>query len=517
MVAEANRFIYMQHSRKIVFNGMVMYLKIIVHTLLTLLATRVALKNLGADSFGLYNLLAGVIAMLSFLNGALVSSGQRFMSIAIGKKDYGELNKIFNVCFFIHLVFSLIILLAFSILGTFFISSILNIPEGMETTAYVMFMLMVVSSFVSVLVIPYTAIMNANEDIYVFALVEMLSSGLKCASAFAIALFASHKLEWYTLMMAFSLITAGGMKVLWSKTRYKETMLHKDLMLDKPLRSKMIGFVGWNTMGSFANVARNQGLAMLLNVFYGTVINAAYGIANQISALVSTISTTITTVFAPSITKAHGAGNDKRMIEIATISSKLTFGICSTAALPIFVFLPTILDVWLSNVPDYTLWFCRFIIIEFLLKQSAPGINRAIYATGKIKNFSIVISILLVSVLPLGYVLLKLGYNAYYVFAVLILAQILTVASEVYFAKKTIPVFDAYKFIRKSLLKPYVIFTLYLLTSFYLLGENDSVQPLLRVVAFGSCIALIYAATYIMLVLRKDMTFIVSKFKNKKS
>lgn len=506
----------MQHSRKIVFNGMIMYLKIIVHTVLTLLSTRVALKYLGADSFGLYNLLAGVIAMLSFLNGALVSSGQRFMSIAIGRKDYNELNKIFNVCFFIHLIFSLIILVTFSILGNFFISSILNIPQGMETTAYVMFMLMIVSSIVSVLVIPFSAIMNANEDIYIFALAEMLSSGLRCGSAFAIVLFTSHKLEWYAVMMTFSLIMAGGMKVLWSKTRYKETKFNKTMMLDKPLRNKMIGFVGWNTMGSFANIARNQGIAMLLNVFFGTVINAAYGIANQISALVSAISTTITTVFAPSITKAHGAGNDNRMIEIASISSKLTFGICSTVSLPIFVFLPTLLDVWLDKVPDYTLWFCRFILIEFILKQSVPGINRAIYATGNIKYFSITISILLVSVLPIGYVLLRLGYNAYYVFLFLIIAQILTVASEVYFAKKTIPVFKVFDFIRNNILAPYIIFVIFLLSSFYFLCNNDSVQPLPRVVVLGSSIALLYASAYMLLVLRKDLKFIVAKLKNKK-
>lgn len=494
-------------------NGMVMYLKIIIHTLLTLLATRVALKNLGADSFGLYNLLAGVISMLSFLNGALISSGQRFMSIAIGKKDFSELNKVFNVCLFIHLVFSIIILFVFSLIGTFFISSVLNIPSGMESTAYVMFMLMVLSSFASVLVIPYSAIMNAYEDIYVFALAEMLSSGLRCASAFAIVLFANNKLEWYTVLMTFSLITAAGVKVLWSKNKYKETRLNKHYMLDKSLRKQMVGFVGWNTMGSFANIARNQGLAMLLNVFYGTVINAAYGIANQISALLSTISTTITTVFAPSITKAHGAGDDKRMVKIATISSKLTFGICSTAALPVLIFLPTVLDIWLTKVPDYTLWFCRFIIIEFLLKQTVPGINRAIYATGKIKYFSITISIFLVSVLPIGYLLLAMGYSVYYVFMALIFAQVLTVASEVFFAYKTIPVFNVKSFVKESVIIPNFTYAVFLFVLYLLFGRNDAVQPIARVVVTSIGISALYSLVYLLFFLKNDVKFIVSKLK----
>lgn len=447
----------MLHSRKLLYNTITIYVKILLNTVFTLIATRIVLSALGADEFGLYNLIAGVIVLLSFLNGALIISTQRFLSIAIGKGDKEQLCSIFNCGIAIHAFIAFVLVVVLLALQPILLGGFLNIPDGLDLTAHIIYDIMIVSSVITLIVIPYSALINSFEDNYFFAISECVACFLRLLSAIIIQYVASYKLEIYTVLMLFSVGIDALLKYVWCKLKYPVAKLSIRKMRNRQLLHQMFGFVGWNTLGSSAVLVRNQGVAVVLNVFFGTVVNAAYGVANQVNGLIMTLATTITTVFSPSIIQARGAGDNKRMLEIAIFSSKISFLISSLTAIPLLIFMPDILRIWLGSYPEYTVMFCRLIIFPFLLMQIVPGINRMVYAVGNIKYFQIVISIILYSIAPIGYWLFSLNCPVKSIFCVMIVAQVLTVASEIYFAYRCVQ-FNLKGYLYKSIFMPLLVF-----------------------------------------------------------
>lgn len=298
---------------------------------------------------------------------------------------------------------------------------------------------MVVSSAITLLQVPYSAEMNAHQDIYYWAFTEAINCFLRFLSAVALFYIDSNKLEWYSILVLLSLIISALIKLVWCRKKYNETELFLSEMKNKVLIKEMFGFVGWNTLGSSAVLVRNQGVAVILNMFFGTIVNAAYGIANQVNGLVMTLASTITTVFAPSIMQAHGAGDDEKMMKIATMSSKLSFFISSITAIPLIVYMQEILELWLKEIPEYTVEFCTLMIMSFIILQLTAGVNRAIYAVGKIKNYQILITLVMYLIIPVGYLLLKLNFDIMSIFCVILIAQLVILAIEIIYIKVLVP------------------------------------------------------------------------------
>ena len=426
----------MKHSHKLLLNTIVSYLKIIINAGVTVFATKIALQCLGADDYGLFNLIAGIIAMLAFLNGALMISAQRFFSIAIGANNEKRLADYFNGSLGIHIAVATLMAIVLLVAKPLLFAYVLNIrPESIET-GKVVYDLMILSSVITIGTIPYSAIMNAREDLAQLSLIEILSCIMKLLAAVVLLFAKGHLLEIYTIFMMLAVLFKMVLEIGYSRWKYKEVKLHPYRLFKKDIISEMLGFVGWNTLGALAVLVRNQGVAVVLNVFFGTVVNAAYGIANQVNGLVLSFASSLTAVFTPTIIQAKGAGDDEKMIFSALFSSKVSFLFSSLMALPILVYTPEILNVWLSEYPDNTIGFCRAIVISFLVLQLYPGINRAIYASGKIKGYQISISIILISIIPIGVILFKCGYPAVSIIILMIILQIFTVFSTTYYAHK---------------------------------------------------------------------------------
>ena len=426
----------MNHSNKLVRNTIALSVKMVITCIVQLIGTRIALSALGTEGFGLYNLLAGIIVLFSFLTGSLLISTQRFLSYAIGEGNNEKLNTIFNVSFGIHLIFSLFILILFLLIKQILFQTILNISDDYLVTAKVMYNIIVISTSITILSIPYSALMNAHEDMVAFAFIEILSLVIKLLAAISLLYISGNLLIIYTIVMSFAIVLSAFLKYLWCIVKYKESKLSLHLIKNKSLFTEMIGFVGWNTFGSAAVVVRNQGIAVLLNVFFGTVINAAYGIANQINSLVLSFATTLTTVFTPTIVQSKGQGNNEKMLKVAILSSKLSFLISSLIAIPILIYLEEILILWLKEIPDYTERFVVWIVLAFLIQQTYPGINRAIYAVGEIKSYQKSVSLILISIIPIGFILLKMNIDVVWVMITMFILQIFTLLSTIYYASK---------------------------------------------------------------------------------
>lgn len=456
----------MEQGKTIIINTVTLYAKIIIAGVVTLLSTRIALKLLGVDDFGLYNLIAGIIAMLSFLNGALLVSTQRFLSVAMGKgASIDELTKIFNSSLFIHICLSLLLVVTLLILKPIMFSCILNISPDSIHIAKKVYNVMVISSFVTILTVPYNAAINAHEEMWMFALIESLVALMKLAAAYALYITPYNLLITYTVLMMLAIVIGGIFKYAWCRYRYQETRIFINKMYNRELISQQIGFVGWNTLGSIAVLGRNQGIAVVLNMFFGTLLNAAYGVANQLNVLVSTFAATITTVFSPIIMKYKGQGDKEQMLYVASLSSKISFLLSSIMALPILLELDNILNIWLTEVPDYTLQITRGTIITFVIMQIYPGITRAIYAEGVIKWYQIVISVTILMIIPIGYFSFKLGASPVCIIYCMVIAQILVLVETLYFAYKLIGLDWRHFFI--EVLKSILVFVIvYILMSY---------------------------------------------------
>lgn len=485
----------MKKSFKILLNTTALYFKIVITTLVQLFSTRIAINALGIDSFGLYNLIAGIIVLLSFFNGALMISTQRFMSISIGEKKEEKLLGIFNASLFIHIILALVILLSFKLCQPFLFDGFLTIPFSLRNTAINIYSIMAISSFVTICTIPYSANINAREDMWYFALSDILGALFKLWAAISLLIFKGNLLLIYTSFMLLAIIIESLSKILWCKIKYKESKIQINLMKNRKLIYEMIGFVGWNTVGSVAVLIRNQGVAVLLNLFFGIVVNAAYGIANQVNALVLTFASTLTTVFTPSIIQSRGEGNNKRMLFIAIFSSKISFLLSSIVALPLLIYMPNILAVWLNKIPNDSVIFCRLIIISFIILQFYPGLNRAIYAVGKIKAYQISISLILISIIPIGSLAFNYGAPAFSILAIMSVLQFLTLVSTIYYAKKYINL-NVNMYLTKSIITPSILFIIILTVGFILCKTYSNANSYLFIILSSIFYCCIYMITY---------------------
>lgn len=503
----------MRQSYKVLINTGSLYLKIIINALVTLISTRIALQALGVDSYGLYNLIAGVITLLAFFNGALMVSSQRFLSIAMGEKDGKKLSDVFKISFVVHLLLAFIVAFVFKALQPLLFNGFLNIEPEMIGVAKRVFDIMIISSFVTIFTIPYNAAINAREELWFFSISEAIVSVLKLGAAIYLLYAVTDLLLTYTLLMLLAITIGGLIKYLWCVWRYPECRIKLRRGLDKGLFKEMFGFAGWNTLGSLTMVVRNQGVAVVLNIFFGTVVNAAYGVANQLNALVITFAGTLTTVFTPMIVKAKGEGNNDKMLFISVFSSKMSFFLSSIIALPVLVFTPFILELWLKEVPPYTIEFCQIIIISFLVMQLYPGITRALYAEGNIKWYQIVISILLVSILPVGYLLFYLEFPPVSIFFIVVIAQIFTLIVTVYFAKQKVDL-DLKNFFVYSVVYPSLLFTAITICSFLFRNMIDISNIFMEFMTVTLLFVGLYFVLYYKLILTTEESDLLKKVYN---
>lgn len=426
------------------------YIRIIVNAIVTLIVTRIALKALGVEDFGLYNLIAGTIALLSFVNSALLVSAQRFFSICIGESNLNSLNKYFYTSKIIHISFALFIVIFLLSIQPLLFDILLNIAEDKVTIGKVVYNIMIVSSGITMISIPYSALMNAYEDIAALSFINIGSYLIRLGAALSLLYLTSNLLLIYSVIILLSIFFKVFGSIGWCRIKYPQIRGSGNSNFSKSILKDMLGFSGWNTLGSFSIVIRDEGVAVILNMFFGTAINAAYGVANQVNALVLSFAANLTTVFAPTIIQAKGAGEEDRMRFMGVFSSKLSYVLSSMVALPIIVFLPSILHIWLVKIPHYTEIFCKLIIFCFLIQQFYPGINRMIYASGKIRNYQLGIFFAFVNILPLSWLILKLGYPPQIVLYLMVLSQTIVLIITIVIAKKNcdldIKEFTAYLF-----------------------------------------------------------------------
>lgn len=424
----------MNVSSRILLNTTVLYIKIVVSLVINLFLTRIVLDALGIEDFGIYNLVAGIIALLAFVQSALMTSAQRYLSVALGEGDNEKTSRYFSASVLIHMALGLFIVLLFEICGLFLFDGVLNIPIERIGVAKTIYQIMIASTLFTMLGVPFHATINSYEDIWYYGVIQIICMALRLGLLFGFKYIHIDKLVLYSLWMAATIIFGEISSVLWCFSRYRICRSIR-IPLKSDIRS-MTGFAGWNTLGAFAIAARNQGVSIVLNVFFGPKINGVFGLANQVDGHLASFANNLTASLSPQIVKSYGQGDLSRLRRLSLFACKLSFMLSAVFAIPLLIELPLVLKVWLVDVPPHAETYIRLVLFIFLILELYPGLNRGIQAVGKIKWQQITCSICVVMPIPIGAMMFAMGCTHYTIVYVMILMQIVSFIIHIYWANR---------------------------------------------------------------------------------
>lgn len=334
---------------------------------ISLYITRLILNSLGASDFGIFNIVGGAISMLAFLNGSMAAATQRFMSYAEGENNEGKKIVIFNSSIVLHLIIAFSVGVLLEIGALFLFDGILNIPEDRISSAKIIYHCAVLSTMFTILTVPYDAVINAHENMLYYAAVGVFESLLKLGTAFIVVYTLSDKLIIYGIFTAITALIIQLIMRIYCIRHYPECQLKLRNAVDASILKEMTIFAGWNALSSILGVLSQYGVGVVLNHFFGTIVNAAQGIANQISGQLGALSTNAIKAINPVIVKSAGAHDEAMLYRSTIYGSKTLFFIMSICFLPILANLEPILQLWLVNVPQYTLIFIQlYFIVNYL-------------------------------------------------------------------------------------------------------------------------------------------------------
>lgn len=428
----------MKTATKVAFNTVILYIKILLSMAIALVSVPLVLRALGTSDYGLYNLVAGIVAMLSFLNNTMTVSSQRYMSVAMGANDKERVNIIYNTSFLLNLLLGVVVIVVLEC-GAPFINK-LNIADERIDVAQILFQFLVISTFSKIISVPFDAIINAREDMLVFTIIELIDSLLMLGLAIGLQyILFVDKLIFYGIGVLFIAIFTFLMKYLWAKCAYKEYRIELQKYWGKLQIKDMLGFAGWNLFGGLAIIGRNQGVAIIINVFIGTVANAAYGVANHINGALGHFASTFQKALNPQLMKSEGMNDRKRLQKISFISSKFSVLSLCFFALPLIVEMKDVLSIWLKdNIPPYTMELSCCILLLSIVYQFSVGIMSAIQAVGRIRDYQITIGAILLLNVPFAYFIIKVGYPIYYATAVFVIFEIFSLLIRLLFGKRLV-------------------------------------------------------------------------------
>ncbi len=406
----------MRTAGRVIKNTGYLYAKMGITMFVSLYTTRLLLNALGASDFGIFNVVGGAIAMLGFLNAAMAGATQRFMSYSEGEGNKTKQKSIFNISVILHFFIAIIAGFVLLIVGHFFFNGILKIPEDRVYTAHIVYYCMIISTMLTVMTVPYDAVLNAHENMLYYAIVGIIESGLKLGIAFIVVYTLQDKLIVYgVLMAAISLLIMIIMRI-YCHRKYAECAFSPKRYYDKKLMREMTGYAGWNLLSASSGIITQYGLSIVLNSYWGTILNAAQGIANQISGQLMVFSNMMMKALNPVIVKSEGGGNRQFMLNAAMIGAKSSFFLLALFAIPFIIDAPFILEKWLRNVPEWAVLFTRLQLLRFLLEQCTIMIAGTINAQGDIKGYTIIKSFVNFLPIILTALLFHWGYPPYYLY-----------------------------------------------------------------------------------------------------
>lgn len=403
-------------NKRIAKNTLLLYVRMLVLLAVSLYTSRIVLATLGVEDFGLYNVVGGIVTMFTFLNSAMGNSSHRYITFALGKGDKKELEEVVGTTCLIHWLIAIVILVLSETIGLWFLYNKMVIPESRMVAALWVFQFSIIACMVSIISVPFNAMIIAHEKMGAFALIAILDAVLKLLIVYTIQVAGSDKLILYAALI---LVVNVLNRLIYQIYCYRHFEEAKHIKLKRyPQLKSMSSFAGWSMIGNLAFVCYTQGLNILLNMFFGPAVNAARGVAVQVQGAIKGFVTNFQTAVTPQIIKSYSQGNYHRLHSLVYTSSKFSFFMLYCIVLPISLEAKTLLGLWLKEVPDYAVVFTVLILWIMLIEPLSNPIDKANQATGTIRNYQIVEGGSLLLIVPISYFVLKNGGEPYSVFIV---------------------------------------------------------------------------------------------------
>lgn len=411
-------------KKKIFKNTLLLYIRMLILMLTGLFTVRVLLNALGTEDYGVYNAIAGVVTLLSFMNASMASATQRYFSFALGKKDRELLQRIFGTNLLIYVLIAAGAVILLETIGLWFLNQKLVLPTDRLYEANIVYQFAVLTLVFQIFTSPLIAIIIAHEDMHYYTYISGLDIIFKLAAALSVFLFPANKMMYYALL---NMIVCCFSLLIYICVCYKKYPACQFGVgkYDKSLLKEIFGFTGWTLFGSMTCVVRGQLVTLLLNQMFNPVVVAAKVIALNVSTVVQSFSNNFNVGLYPPIVKSYAAGAKQEMFQLIYEGCKITFFLMWVFALPLLLRMDYVLTLWLKNPPEGAVLFTQLALIEALIVSVSMPLTTAARAPGKMMLYELVLGSMQIAIFPISWGVLAMGYPPYSVFVVGIAINIL--------------------------------------------------------------------------------------------
>lgn len=492
---DERKSISLANNKRIAKNTLFLYFRMLLIMAVTLYTSRIYLHVLGETDFGIYNIVGGVIVLLSFVSNTLATSTQRFLNYEMGKGEAKEVGKVFSSSMVIYLLFSLSFLFVGETVGLWFLNTQMNIPAERMFAANWVYQFSLLGFVANMLRVPYYATIIATERMSFYAYFSIFEAILKLSVAFILLKWGNVDKLINLSILTFVVFVIVTLFYKWYCNRYF-IFSRFHIIWDKSIMRRLLSFSGWSLLGSSANMGATQGGNIIINIFCGVTVNAAVGVATQLIHGINQLVSNFQMAYSPQLVKLYASGQQKDFMNLIFSSSKFSYLLLLMIAIPSMICMDFILKVWLGTPPEYTADFCNLIMMYLLLDAVAAPLYLSVQAVGKIKNYQILVSSIIVMNLPLTYLALRSGISPLSVWVIRVVINTVVYFVRIYYLKGLIklPVVSYLK----TVMFPLLIVTLlafpipYLLNGYYdawinllVVAMTSSVLILLLVYVFG--------------------------------
>ncbi|TCB46548.1 hypothetical protein E0H83_06735 [Acinetobacter terrestris] len=424
----------MSKNTTILKNASYLVFRTLLVSLIGLFTVREVLRLLGIEDYGLFNVVFGVATLFTFINGAMISSSQRYLAYFIGKNDKKKLNEVWASSLFLHLLIAALVCIILLFSKNFILDGLLSISLKHKEAAHFIFNLAIVSVFITIFQSPFNAMILAKEKMSFYAKISLLNGVIKLSIVYILCFLSDPLLVKYTLLYVLSSLLTCILYILYCYKKLDQPIIFK--IENISLLKEIFIYSSWNIFGNFASVAKLQGINVLLNLFFGVALNAVYAITNTINGVILGLINSVTIAINPQIYKSYAEENYKRSISLINSGSKFNFYFCLLVSVPIFINAEFLLEMWLSNVPKYLVDFLKFSLIVMLVDCLSGTLMTGIQATGRVKTYQIVVSISVFMNLPLSYMALKFTNFPWIIYSVALFLSLISLTLRLYFLNK---------------------------------------------------------------------------------
>jgi len=415
-------------NKRIAINTVILYVKLSITIIISFVTSRLVLQTLGASDYGLYNVVGGIVSMLNIMGTSMVATSYRYMAVELGKNKWGNPNKVYNTILFIHLVFAAVLLLLGETVGVYYVNNHLNVAiEKIPDALFVLRLSLITAAF-TVITVPNNGLVIAREKFLFTSVIEIFSALLKISLVIVLIYMNGNKLRYYAVFLAICQMFIPLCYYVYCRIKDKEVVkwrFNKNWQDYK----EVLSFSWWILLGAVAVICQVQGAAIVINHFFGTVLNAAFGLATQVHAAVGQFTTTLGQAYIPQIMK-NQEGNEERSLNLVYSASRYSFMLMNIIAIPFMLNMRELLVLWLDNPPEYTEIFINSLLINGMIGNLRTGFDASIQATGKIRLNQIGYSVINLSLLPIMFIAYKLGFPPYANVIIMIVLTIVTVSFQ---------------------------------------------------------------------------------------